>query len=184
MNRFKKALQEFKEEHLYPEISKLTGRTLEVGFGKGENFPYYSSATRVNAIDIATQYLDSTLPDNIVITKADCQNLPFKNDTFDNVVIVFTLCSVQNADKSILEIKRVTKKNGKIIVLEHIKSPKLIIRIGQKLMTLYRTKIINKCSLIRNPYPELNKFCSFQKRIEKEILLDHCVFVSAIKSSS
>eukprot|EP00834_Sanchytrium_tribonematis_P002017 NODE_55_length_29507_cov_0.809712.p20 type:complete len:170 gc:universal NODE_55_length_29507_cov_0.809712:22291-21782(-) len=56
--------------------------------------------------------------------KADSEDLPFENDSFDTVVSTLTLCSFDNPEKALLEMSRVVKKNGKILFLEHGKSCK------------------------------------------------------------
>lgn len=43
--------------------------------------------------------------------------LPFKNESFDSVVMTFVLAEIDSLDKAINEIKRVLKKEGKVIVI-------------------------------------------------------------------
>ena len=52
----------------------------------------------------------------------DSERLPFKNDSFDYIVNTFLLCSVPNQEKMLKEMRRVVKKKGKIIMLEHVLS--------------------------------------------------------------
>ncbi len=46
-----------------------------------------------------------------------------KDESADTVVCTYTLCSIDNPIQVLLEIKRVFKKNGKFLILEHVKSP-------------------------------------------------------------
>ncbi len=47
--------------------------------------------------------------------KADCQKLPFKNETFDLVVFCLVLMYIGNKQKAVKEMARVTKKDGIIL---------------------------------------------------------------------
>lgn len=46
-------------------------------------------------------------------------NIPYENETFDIVMIFQTLHHIKNVDAYILEVKRVMKKNGLLIIREH-----------------------------------------------------------------
>lgn len=50
--------------------------------------------------------------------KADALNLPFENQSFDLVTISFGLRNTNNAAKALQELSRVTKPNGKIVLVE------------------------------------------------------------------
>ena len=52
----------------------------------------------------------------------DAEHLTFSDDIFDHAVLPFVLSVVSNPEKMVSEIKRVTKKNGKIIVINHFSS--------------------------------------------------------------
>lgn len=43
--------------------------------------------------------------------------LPFKNEIFDSIVLTFILAEIEDLDRAIAEMKRVLKKNGKVIVI-------------------------------------------------------------------
>ena len=49
---------------------------------------------------------------------ASAENLPFKSESFDNVIVSFGLRNFSNIDLSLIEIYRCLKKNGKFICLE------------------------------------------------------------------
>lgn len=52
---------------------------------------------------------------------ADCENLPFKNNSFDAVTVGFGVRNFENLDKGLKEMHRVLKKDGKIVILEFSK---------------------------------------------------------------
>ena len=70
---------------------------------------------------------------NITFHNMDAQNLNFKDNSFDVVIDTFVLCSVPDPVKALKEMKRVLKKDGKIIIIEHILSKHKIIALWQHL---------------------------------------------------
>lgn len=43
--------------------------------------------------------------------------LPFKNETFDCIVATFVMSEINDLDKAIMEMKRILKKKGKVIII-------------------------------------------------------------------
>jgi ubiquinone/menaquinone biosynthesis C-methylase UbiE len=52
----------------------------------------------------------------------DVQNLEFEDNTFDTVVATFVFCSVPDPVRGLIEVERVCKHGGKVVLLEHILS--------------------------------------------------------------
>jgi len=52
----------------------------------------------------------------VEVIKAKAENLPFKNSSFDFVLIMVTICFVQNPIQSLKETKRVLKPGGALII--------------------------------------------------------------------
>ena len=55
------------------------------------------------------------------------QNLEFQDNSFDTVFATCVFCSVPDPVQGLKEIKRVCKPEGKIILLEHVRSENKII---------------------------------------------------------
>jgi len=55
-------------------------------------------------------YLSQILQQNI-------EKLPFDNEIFDCIVLTFVLAEITHLEKAILEMKRVLKTNGKVIII-------------------------------------------------------------------
>jgi demethylmenaquinone methyltransferase/2-methoxy-6-polyprenyl-1,4-benzoquinol methylase len=68
---------------------------------------------------------------NITLLEMDAQKLKFKDSSFDYIVNTFVLCSVPDPVRVVKEMKRVLKKNGKILMLEHTKSKHFVIKVFQ-----------------------------------------------------
>ena len=109
-------------------LSDMKGRVLEVGVGTGKNIPYYPQGVKVTAVDISEKMLWNAqrkaahAERNVQFALMDAQYLAFKNETFDTIVATFVFCSVPDAIKGLKELKRVIKKGGKVLLLEHVKS--------------------------------------------------------------
>ena len=59
---------------------------------------------------------------NIKLIEMDAEDMNFVDNTFDTVVTSCVFCSVPDPIKGLKEIRRVCKNNGKIIMLEHMRS--------------------------------------------------------------
>ncbi len=109
-------------------LSYAHGDCLEAGVGTGANLPYYPSGCSVTGIDISPGMLSrahkkierASVP--IKLLEMDAQNLAFADETFDTVLSACVFCSVPNPVKGLTEMRRVCKKDGTIILLEHVRS--------------------------------------------------------------
>ena len=89
------------------------GRGLEIGVGTGR----FSSPLGIDVgIDPSRNMLDIAQQRGVITYCGYGENLPFLKETFNYVVIVITLCFVQNPQKVLRESRRVLKKNGKLII--------------------------------------------------------------------
>ncbi len=109
--------------------SKVEGsRVLEVGVGTGKNFPYYPPDAEITAIDFSERMLKRAQDKageqklKVHLRQMDVQNLEFEGDTFDTVVATFVFCSVPDPVRGLMEIERVCKPGGKVILLDHVLS--------------------------------------------------------------
>lgn len=109
-------------------LRMVSGGVLEVGIGTGKNIPYYPKEASVVAVDISKKMLEKARKKAThAITKLsfavmDAENLALKNYSFGTIVATFAYCSVPDAIQGFLELKRVCKKDGRILLLEHVRS--------------------------------------------------------------
>jgi len=114
----------------------ITTHLQEVGAGTGRNLGYYPGDSTVNKI-VLTDTSDKMLERakeklNFMSTKereryevvtADAGNLQtFEDNSFDTIVDSFGLCSFDDPVKVLIELQRVCKPDGKILLLEHGRS--------------------------------------------------------------
>jgi ubiquinone/menaquinone biosynthesis C-methylase UbiE len=103
---------------------KARGLVLEIGAGDGVNLPYYHADARVIATEPDAESLEliSDLEDNVILTQADAETLPFPDSTFDAVVGTLVFCTIPDAPRALLEVKRVLKPGGSMRLVEHIRA--------------------------------------------------------------
>lgn len=128
------------------EICQLAkGKVLEVGVGTGKNMPFYRSDIDVTAIDFSDKMLERArnrakeLNIEVNLAQMDAQAMEFDDETFDTVITTCVFCSVPDPIKGLQEIRRVCKKDGTIIMLEHVKSKNKITGV---LMELFNPLIV------------------------------------------
>jgi len=126
--------------------NKVEGKKiLEVGVGTGKNFAYYPANAEITAIDFSKKMLRraqgkaSSQAIKVDLQLMDVQNMSFANTTFDTVVATFVFCSVPDPIKGLMEIKRVCKPEGKVLLLEHVLSANPILA---RLMNLTNPAVV------------------------------------------
>ena len=126
--------------------SKVEGiNILEVGVGTGKNFSYYPEAAEITAVDFSDRMLKrakdraSKQKVKVRLQQMDVQNLKFEDNTFDTVVASFVFCSVPNPVRGLMEVERVCKPKGKVVLLEHVLS---VNRIMAWLMNLANPLVV------------------------------------------
>ena len=129
------------------EITKdLKGKVLEVGVGTGKNIPYYSDDLDITAIDFSDMMLSKAREKaqiyrkNVELIQMDAQDMEFPDNTFDMVFTTCVFCSVPNPIKGLKEIRRVCKPNGKIIMIEHVRSERKILGL---IMDIFNPLTVN-----------------------------------------
>ena len=133
-------------------LSKAQGKILEIGSGTGVNFELYEGHDVV-AIEpderLRTESLKKIDNKKIKVISGDAENLEFKDDEFDTVVVMLVLCTIPDPKRSLSEIRRVCKEGGKILVLEHVKHKNKILAVIQDILTPVWKKIAMGCHLNR-----------------------------------
>ena len=146
-----------------PALSKLRselipsaeGKVLEVGMGSGLNLPHYEGISGLIGLE-PSEELQNLAEDMLIQTHfpsemltGSAEDIPLESNTFDTVVMTWTLCSVTDPVLALSEIKRVIKPGGKVIFAEHGKSPDQNIRKLQKTLNPLWSRIAGGCQLNR-----------------------------------
>lgn len=109
-------------------LRRVTGRTLEIGVGTGQNLGFYAPDSWVAGIDpdvgMLTRALrrakDASVPVHLLAAKGEA--LPLRDGSFDVVVVSLVLCSVDSPDQVLEEARRVLRPGGKLHFMEHVRS--------------------------------------------------------------
>lgn len=110
-----------------PEVD---GKLLEAGIGTGKNIKYYPDDIEIFAIDFSEKMLEEASKKadkynkDVSLINMDIEKLKFPDGHFDIIVTSCVFCSVPNPVKGLKELSRVSKPEGKIIMLEHMKTDK------------------------------------------------------------
>ena len=105
-------------------------KVLEIGAGTGLNFKFYPSECNGTASEISIKMLEFAKKKidskNIKVVQANAENLPFAENSFDSAFATLVFCSIPNPTNAFVELQRVIKPNGKIILLEHVRPTGLL----------------------------------------------------------
>jgi phosphatidylethanolamine/phosphatidyl-N-methylethanolamine N-methyltransferase len=104
-------------------------RILEVGVGTGINTSMYPRNCHVTGVDLSSSMLEKARERvareglrNVRLLEMDAQNLTFADDSFDIVYAPYLVSVVPDPVRVALEMRRVCKPGGKIIILNHFRS--------------------------------------------------------------
>jgi len=105
----------------------IRGEVLEIGVGVGANWEYLPEGVSYVAVDPDPHMLRRARKRaaeqgrEVEIHQAGAEALPFPDDSFDTVVTTLTLCSVQDVQQSLSEVRRVLRLGGEIRFWEHVR---------------------------------------------------------------
>ncbi|CAL1265625.1 unnamed protein product [Larinioides sclopetarius] len=120
------------KEHLAGRKKNVPLDILEIGIGGGANLQFYPENSNLTALDMNATF-ETYFKENqkkypqIAYKKtvtAMAENMETIEDaSMDVVVCTFVLCSVQNIQEVLSEVKRVLRPGGKFLFLEHVAFP-------------------------------------------------------------
>jgi ubiquinone/menaquinone biosynthesis C-methylase UbiE len=118
--------------------SRVEGEVLELAVGTGRNLPYYPADVRLTGIELSPQMLEigkkraEELGRDVVLRIGDAQALAFEDQSFDTVILTFGLCTIPDDRGALGEAHRVLRPGGRLVLLEHVRSPSLAVRAVQR----------------------------------------------------
>jgi len=115
-SKFGKCLLEKETEYIYNEV-KDCKTILDIGCGIG-SFEQKLSELDITGLDISEEMLtEAKKRSEKYFVLGDAENLKFDDSSFDAVFYVATLEFITNYKKAIQEAWRVTRTNGKLLVI-------------------------------------------------------------------
>jgi ubiquinone/menaquinone biosynthesis C-methylase UbiE len=144
------------DRHRRQAAALARGFVLEIGVGSGPNLALYGPAVeRVCAIDPSPELLrlagerSAKAPVPVSLTRAAAEHLPFPDAVFDTVVTTWTLCSVADPARALVEARRVLKPGGRLVFVEHGLAPEPGVARWQRGLTPCWKHIAGGCHLDR-----------------------------------
>ena len=115
---------------------------LEMGVGTGLSLPLYPRDVEIHGIDVSEPMLEKAREKRVShhlenvksLEVMDAEATTFADDTFDVVVAEYVVTVVPNPVKLIDEMRRVTKPDGELVVVNHFHSENPVIGGLEKLL--------------------------------------------------
>lgn len=145
-------------------LAGLEGEVLDLGAGTGANVPYWPEAVaHVVAAEpdpgMAARLRARARADariEVVLTPAE--RTPFADEAFDVVVSTLVLCTVDDLERSVAEIKRVLRPGGRLVFIEHVASEqKPLRRLGQHVLEPLWKPLAGGCHLTRRSHDVIER---------------------------
>jgi ubiquinone/menaquinone biosynthesis C-methylase UbiE len=136
--------------------SQARGEVLEIAVGTGRNFPFYPEGVRLSGIELSPKMLDLArrrareLGRDADLRVGDAHNLPYPDASFDTVVVTLALCTIPDDRRALAEAARVLRPGGELLLLEHVRSPVLPVRLLQRVLEPL-TLLLDHDHLLREP---------------------------------
>ncbi len=127
---FGRILQPGRERAVRSIVSRPGLRVLELGIGTGLTAPLYSRDWSVVGVDLCAAMLVQAqkrisqlgLDNSVRLLQADGARLPFDDESFDVVLVPYVMSVVPDPIGVGMELRRVCRKSGQIILLNHFLS--------------------------------------------------------------
>lgn len=116
------------------------GRVLEVGIGTGLSLQHYPEMAYIVGVDVTAAMLDvarrraAKLVRPVELHLGDAESLEFPDDSFDSAAFTYSLCTIPHPQTALREVRRVLRRGGSLLLAEHVRGPKIIVRTGQRLL--------------------------------------------------
>jgi len=116
------------------------GRVLELAVGTGRNLPYYPADVSITGVELSEQMLAigrrfaNELGRDADLRLGDAQALDFPDASFDTVVCTLGLCTIPDPRGAVAEAQRVLRPGGQILLLEHVRSTSLPVRLIERVL--------------------------------------------------
>ncbi len=120
--------------------SQAEGEVLEIAVGTGRNLPFYSPDVRLTGIELSPEMLAIARrrvegdARGVDLRLGDAQALEMENESFDTVTCTLSLCTIPDDRAAVREAHRVLRPGGRLLLLEHVRSPLRPVRAIQRLL--------------------------------------------------
>jgi ubiquinone/menaquinone biosynthesis C-methylase UbiE len=137
-------------------VPLAAGIVLEVGIGSGLNLPFYGRAVeRLLGVDPRRELWAlargriARVSFPVEFIEASAERIPVDDASVDTVVTTWTLCSIPEAGLALLEMRRVLRPEGHLLVVEHGLAPDPRVAAWQERLDPVWRRIAGGCHLNR-----------------------------------
>ena len=139
------------------------GSILDLGSGTGASYSDLKNFN-VTALDPDEKMLSLNKFDKKIVGKSE--ELPFKENSFDNVLCCFVWRNVSDTEKALDEVYRVLRQGGKFVLLDMTRPAKDILKLLHKIGTFALLHFIGLITLNLSEYRFLYKSLDFYPQPE------------------
>lgn len=160
-------------------------RVLDVGVGTGLSLTEFPRNCKVVGVDLspamlrkAKDKIRSQRLNHIKVMSMDAMRMSFRDDTFDKVFISHVVTVVPDPYKLMSEVRRVCKKGGQVVIVNHFKSSNKVVEIVEKLINPVCKKIGWRSDLCLNEFINRSGLNVRQKYMLKKLDFWHILFAT------
>ena len=139
------------------QLADAAGRVLEIGFGSGLSIDCYPEHVHdIVAVDPSSGRRRRAAPRiarsgrRVRYETMGAERLPFEDESFDTVASAFTLCSIDDVDRALAEVRRVLRPGGVFLFLEHGLAPDRGVRRVQRILNPLQRLVAEGCQLVKD----------------------------------
>jgi len=111
-------------------LARARGVVVEIGAGTGLNLPHYGEAVERLILTEPEEPMARRLARRaegagraVEVLRAPAERLPLPDASADTVVTTLVLCTVDDPGAALAEAIRVLRPGGRILLIEHVRSP-------------------------------------------------------------
>jgi len=150
----------------------VRGEVLEIAVGTGRNLPFYPADVRLTGFELSLEMLAFARRraresgSEIDLRTGDAQDLPFPDAYFDSVVATLALCTIPDDRRAVAEAARLLRPGGRLLLLEHVRSPLPPVRALQSILNPLSVLLEND-HLLREPVRHVEDSGLVVERLER-----------------
>lgn len=120
--------------------SRAEGEVLELAAGTLRNLPHYPQGVRLTAVELSPEMAAvgrkraEELGRPVDLRVGDVQQLDLPEESFDTVTCTLGFCTIPETTVAAREAFRVLRPAGKLLMLEHVRSPARAVRGVERML--------------------------------------------------